>query len=54
MTSTLLAMNLFMSPETEWPFFGWVHQSLGSREQVKGPARRQLLEEALQRNDRTE
>ena len=49
-----LALKLFKSPETEWPFFGWVHQNLRTRALVKGPARRQLLEEAQQRNDRTE
>ena len=53
-TSSLLATNLFVSPETDWPFFGWVHQLLGSPSQIRGPARRQLLEEALRRNDRTE
>ena len=53
-TASVLAMNLFKSPEAEWPLFGWVHQLLGSSSQIRGPARRQLLEEALRRNDRTE
>ena len=53
-TASMVATNLFKAPEAEWPLFGWVHQLLGSSSQIRGPARRQLLEEAYQRSDRTE
>ena len=53
-TPSMVATNLFKVPEAEWSLFGWVHQLLGSKPQIRGPARRQLLEEAYQRSDRTE
>ena len=53
-TPAMVATSVFKAPDAEWPLFGWVHQLLGSKPQIRGPARRQLLEEAGRRSDRTE